>query len=772
MQQQGHIRQLQTVNSSDSESEGTDLWGYVLIVRRRWLLIALAMLVAVGLTAFITLRLTKIYRATTTVRIETQAPQVLGHSVEDVVEMGTGSFWSNIEYYETQYKIIESRDVAARVVQEYKLNEDPVFLGVGEENLKSFKPVSIEKAAEALQGITTVEPVKDSRLVLIHVDSPDPHRAQLFANAIAKAYKDKNLESMLQSTVDAVDWLSKQLDEAQKNLGTSEKDIRDYKQENGILSISLEDRQNILTAQMTAAATKLTEAQTHRIEVQARKAAIAGAAKSDDPMATPLTEINSNALIQEQKKRYGELSQEYDELSERYGPNFPKMIELQAKLNRIKQDIRREVGNILNAVDAELAAAKSAEAGLERTLEDFRKQAMELAEKGLKYNQLERERKNNEKVYDLLLGRSKEADLSRLLRVNNIHILDAALLPQSPIRPRLQLNLLIALFVGFLAGFGLALLVEFADRTVKTQEDVEELGIAFLGILPSISAASARLGNYEDQSANGNGQKNTKREKRDEKRQINFDLFVHDYPKSQVAESCRALRTNLMFMSPDRPAKRILITSPSPQEGKTTVATNLAIAMAQSGSKVLLVDTDMRRPRIHKAFDMNPRIGISTLVLGESTVEDSVVETKIPNLWVLNCGPTPPNPSEIMHTESFARVVNSLSDRFDRVLFDSPPIAVVTDAAILSKHVDGTVLILKSLQTTKDAAKHAVSVLSDIEANILGAVVNDLDLANRKYGKKYYYRYYKKHGYYYASDGENDSPKPARDEENRPAAST
>jgi succinoglycan biosynthesis transport protein ExoP len=772
MRQPDSIRQLKTVQQAETENEGTDLWGYLLIIRQRWLLIALTMLVAVGLTAFITLRLTKIYRATTTVRIETQAPQVLGHSVEDVVEMGTGSFWSNIEYYETQYKIIESRDIAARVVQEYKLNEDPEFLDIPPENRNDFKPVSIDKAAEILQGITTVEPVKDSRLVLIHVDNPDPHRAQLYVNAIANAYKDKNLETMLQSTVDAVDWLSKQLDDAQQELSTSEQDIRNYKQKNGILSISLEDRQNILTAQMTAAATKLTEAQTHRIEVQSRKAAIAGVVASEDPMATPLDEINSNALIQQLKQQYGDLSQENDELSERYGPNFPRMMELKAKLKRIKGDIKREVANILKAVDAELAAAKSAETGLEKILAEFREQAMDLAQKELRYNQLDRERKNNEKIYDLLLGRSKEADLSRLLRVNNIHILDRALLPQEPVRPRLKLNLIVSLFVGFLMGFGLALLVEFADRTVKTQDDVEALGIAFLGILPSIDASSANINDYGDHLKNEKERRTKKRKEKSDRKPINFDLFVHDYPKSQVAESCRAIRTNLMFMSADRPAKTILITSPSPQEGKTTVATNLAIAMAQSGSSVLLVDTDMRRPRIHKAFGVRPRNGISTLVLGESTIDDSIVETEIPNLHVLTCGPAPPNPSELMHTESFVRVIHSLTERFDRVIFDSPPIAVVTDAAILSKHVDGTVLILKSLQTTRDAAKHAASVLADIEANILGAVLNDLDLSNRKYGKQYYYHYYKKHGYYYSDGGGDGESNPSREGDDRPVAAT
>lgn len=757
----------------DTEPSGIDLLGYFQIVRRRWLLIALTMLVSVGLTAFVTLRMTKIYRASTTIRIETQAPQVLGRDVEDVVEMGTGSFWSNVEYYETQYKIIGSRDVALRVVQEYKLNEDPEFLGVPLEKRKNFEPVSLEEAAGVLQQITTIEPVKDSRLVAIHVESSSPHRAQLYVNAIAKAYKDKNLESMLQSTVDALDWLSKQLDDARNKLSDSENKIRDYKKEKGILSISLEERQNIITAQMTAAATNLTEARARRIETQARKGAIAKAVTSDDPMAVPLDEINTNPLIQQLKQRYGELSQEQDELSERYGPNFPHMVELKAKLKRIRADITREVSNILKAVDAELAAARSTEAGLEKALSNLRDQALELTQKELKYNQLDREKKNNEKVYDLLLGRSKEADLSRLLRVNNVHILDPALLPQIPIKPKLNLNLIISIAFGFVFGFGLALLVEYVDRTIKTQDDVEALGVAFLGIVPSIDTSSASGGNYNDYTKYSRGKKKKKKRKKESDQDpVNHDLFVHNFPKSQVSESCRAIRTNLMFMSADQPANRILITSPSPQEGKTTVAVNLAIAMAQSGSSVLLVDTDMRRPRVHKAFNVRPRKGISTLVLGESTLDESIIQTDIPNLSILTCGPAPPNPAELMHTESFHRALDSLSERFERVIFDSPPIAVVTDAAILSKLVDGTLLIVKSMKTTRDAAKHAVSVLNDIEANILGAVLNDLDLSNRKYGKHYYYYYYKKYGYYYSEEESERKSSPSKEHDDRPSATT
>jgi succinoglycan biosynthesis transport protein ExoP len=746
------------------DDEGIDIIGYLRIVRRRWLIILLAVILSVGAAAFITLRMSKIYQATTTVRIETQAPQVLGRGVEDVSKMGTGSFWSNIEYYETQYKIIESRDVASRVVLELGLNKDPEFLGIPVEERTNFRPANVDEAAEILQRMLSVRPVKDSRLVTISVSHYDPKRARLYANAVAKAYVDKNLESMLQNTVDAVDWLSKQLDDAHKTLTQSEEKIRDYKKEQGILSVSLQDRQNMLAAQMTAVATRLTEARAERIVVQARKSAIAKVVKSKDALAVPLNSINSNWLIQQLKQEHGKLSREYGELSERYGANFPAMKEIKAKLERIEKDIDREVKNILKSIDAELSVASSTEVGLKKALDEFRTQAFELAQKELVYNQFERDKVNNEKIYDLLLGRTKEAGLSRLLQVNNVEILDSALLPEVPIKPRLRVNLALALVIGLILGLGLAFLLEFADRTIKTPDDLDALGVAFLGIVPSIDTASdgsATLGYQE------NGKKiRTKAKKKETTGKDGVpiettDLFIHEHPQSQVAESCRAVRTNLLFMTADNPVKRILVTSPAPQEGKTAVAINLAIAMAQSGSSVLLVDTDMRRPRIHRAFGQKRTSrGISTMMVGESTAEESISHTQVPNLDLLTCGPTPPNPAELMHTDRFARIADELGQLYDRVIFDSPPVAVVTDAAVLSKLVDGTVLVVKSMQTTRESAKHAVGVLRDIEANILGAVLNDLDLTSRKYGKHYYHYYYTKYGDYYELNRPSDVPPP------------
>jgi polysaccharide biosynthesis transport protein len=295
-------------------------------------------------------------------------------------------------------------------------------------------------------------------------------------------------------------------------------------------------------------------------------------------------------------------------------------------------------------------------------------------------------------------------------------------------------------------ALGLAMLLEVLDSTVKDQDDIErKIGLSFLGLIPSIEpGAKESSGTVSPPPAVAalvrSGSK---------------DLYVLSHPKSAVAECCRAIRTNLLFMTPDKPAKKLLVTSAGSQEGKTTTAVNLAITLAQSGLRVLIVDTDMRRPRLHKAFGIPASSnGLSRAILGEVAVLDQVRETGIPNLSLLPCGATPPNPAELLHAERFRRIADELAGAFDRVIFDSPPIGPVTDAAILARMTDGTIIVAKFGETSKDGLTRARRLLVDGGVNVLGCILNDLDLSH---GTKYGY-YGAKYGYYYAED-EASTPK-------------
>ena len=352
-------------------------------------------------------------------------------------------------------------------------------------------------------------------------------------------------------------------------------------------------------------------------------------------------------------------------------------------------------------------------------------EALEVNKKSLDYGRLKREADNASALYQLVIKRQKEATLSSLQETNNVYKLDAAILAERPVHPRVKLNILLAAVVGLLGGIGLAFFLEYLDNTFKGQDDIERLlRIPFLGIIPSIKLDPGP----------------------EERSELKIrDNYLISHPKSTVAESCRTVRTNILFMSPENPVRRLLITSASPQEGKSTVCINLGITMAQSGSKVVMLDTDMRRPRLHKTFGIKTGVGLTTAILGEADLTKVTHASEVPGLDLIPCGPIPPNPTELFHTERFRKMVEELSERYDRVLFDSPPVLVVADPLILSSMMDGVVLVVKSASTSSDLARRAVRQLRDVNAPILGSVINDLDLEHRDYG----YYYYRQYGYYY-----------------------
>ena len=382
------------------------------------------------------------------------------------------------------------------------------------------------------------------------------------------------------------------------------------------------------------------------------------------------------------------------------------------------------------SLESEYQVKLDAEKRLRQELARVKSEAQDVNKKEIEYNRMKRVADNYAALYQHILKRQKEATLAAHQETNNVYKLDSAVEPLRPVYPRVKLNLLLAVVVGLLGGVGLAFFLEYLDNTIKTQEDVERhLRVPFLGVVPSIKLDPKDVEGDVTQLR---------------------DNYLIAHPKSSVAECCRTVRTNILFMSPEKSARRILITSAGPQEGKSTVVINLGITMAQSGSRVLLVDTDMRRPRLHKSFGMVRGQGLTTAILGEAEVEEMVRTTDVAGLDILPCGPIPPNPTELFHTERFAQLLEELDRKYDRLMFDSPPVMMVADPLILSHSMDGVLLVVKGGSTSRDLASRALRQLQDVNARILGVVINDLDLEHREYG----YYYYRRYGYYY---GEKES---------------
>jgi capsular exopolysaccharide synthesis family protein len=400
----------------------------------------------------------------------------------------------------------------------------------------------------------------------------------------------------------------------------------------------------------------------------------------------------------------------------------------------IKKAYESEMDAVLDSFEKAYREMVDNEHSLKALMAETQKEAIEVSKIEVDYKPLQRASEQEAKMYGIIATRQKEIDITGPMKTNNVRVLERAVVPGIPVRPRPVQNLLLGLLIGLGTGVGLAFVIEALDNTLKTQADVEQvLGVPVVGLVPIIGAPPA------GEAA----------EAGDHLRERDLGVFLD--PKSVAAECCRSIRTNILFMSPDRPLRTMVVTSPSPQEGKTTTAINLGVTMAEAGGRVLIVDTDMRRPRLHRSFGVPNQSGISTVIVGKSKLQETIKRTDVPNLDVLTCGPVPPNPSELLHTDRFVAVLAECASLYDRIILDSPPTSAVTDPAVLGNLADGVVLVVKAGETTREAALHARKQLMSAKARLFGVVVNAIDFSNPAYGYDYYYRNYYRYGYTYGN---------------------
>lgn len=712
-------------------------------IRKHWATALAVFALVCLLVTFYTLGQTPIYRASSLLLIDPQPPRPLGKGVDMVVDIGSGNYWNNREYNETQYKIIQSMRVATVVVVQLNLHHDSAFM----KNVPGTAPTegagrSPEDAAEVLRSRIRVEPVKDSRLAMVHYEDADPMRAQRVLSALMDAYLDQHLDFARTSTSTAVDWLRQQTEKLKEELEGGERALHAYKRDKSILSLDLDAQSNMLREEMKKLNDELISVRAKREAITAQRSELVKI-KADDPSDLPAHELLANPTVQQLRQRYEDAVRERAGLEGAgRGVSHPDVAAATSRVAVSRAALLAEVRNVQRAVDRDLAVTKKQEAGLARLFDGAQRRALELNSLEVDYNRLRRARDNTEKLYSVVLERTKESDLARMISVSNIRVVDRAMQPRQPVKPRVGLNIALGALGGIALGIAAALGRALMDRTIKTPEDVEtELGLVCLGLLPEIGGG---LSSY----TYGRAKKHRRRGKT---KPENPELIVHEAPTSGVAEAARAIRTNLLFMSPDAPLRTLLVTSPAPSEGKTTVATSIAIAMAQTGQRVVLIDCDLRRPRVHRVFKhLNDR-GVTTTLLDQTPLEACVLETQVPNLSVIMAGPVSPNPAELFHSERFRAYLRDVSQRFDRVIIDSPPAVTVTDAVVLSTLVDGVVLVARAFSTTKDLARQVVRALSDVGRKPVGMVLNAVNLDRHEY--RYYY-YYGRDGAYSAETGD------------------
>ncbi len=755
---------IEATSSAAKAETDLDLRAVVAVLSRRRRVVGAVLLAVIVLGALLTMRAQRIYSSSATVMIDSSAPEVLSN-VREVYDLGATGYYMSKEYYETQYNVIRSqpvlqkaaaalglspKDLAERVRAsgqaplEARVAKDALH-GLSEDIRRRVELLELHRVKDRvelqeilerldviafLRRLVRVEPVKDSRLAAIVVEHSSAASAARIANAVADSYIEYNLDQKVMVTRSAASWLTDQMHELRDKLQETEIALYEFKKENNMVSVSIEDRQNMIAETLSQLNRSLSDAFAQRLALESRREGLRRVRDEEAPAET-IGEVAASKIIGDLKASYFALQQELAELSERYTADHPKQVVLSKRLELLRATLEQEIDKTLAAIDAQYESAVGNERRLRAAIEEIKSEALEINKKEIDYNRLKRERDNNAALYDLVLKRGKEADLSQLLRVNNVRKLEQAEPGKSPVRPRVALNLLVAVFLGTVLAVVAAFVVDYLDNSIKSQEQIEQLvGLPFLGIVPSIKNDKAERGG----SIPGR------------------DQYMLEHPRSSVAECCRTIRTNLLFMSHDRQVRRILVTSSGPQEGKSTTTINLAITMAQSGARTLLVDTDMRRPRLHKSFGVDGAKGISSLIMGEVKHAAAIVPSGVPNLDLLPCGPIPPSPVELLHGESFARVVAELSRDYDRIFFDSPPVAAVADALVLARSVDGVVLVVHAGKTSWHAAIDCKRRLLGVGANMLGVVLNNVDVDSRRYGG--YYRYYQYYHSPYGADAD------------------
>lgn len=713
---------------------------YLDAARRLWWLPVVAIVVCVVVATAWTVRQPKLYRAAASMVIETRTPKLLT-GVEEVVDMGAGG-WVPESFYETEHEVMRSRAVAGAAAVALRLPENDAHNGLAgvTDPAERARRLAELDPADLTVGRYTVEPDRRSSVVRIVVIDDDAKFAADLANAVVDAYRDINVDKRVEGNRDASRWLGAQHRDLQGKLEGSEDKLIAFMEENDVLNASMESQLDEVRQRASAFNSQLAEEEAAAIRDSLNVAALKQV-HEDPALVDTLPEIQAAGVVNSLKTKLIELRATEVDLAARYQAEHPRMKLLHEQMDTLRGELQREIDAVLAALERQKASREASIVGLRAALAVERQKEARLNKLALEYNRLKRERDSQGQLFDMVTSRMKEADITSALPYNNVRVLDRALAPKAPFRPNLTINLLAALLLGAVFGVALIILLELLDTTVKNQVDVERLKLPFLGLLPDIETGSARGG--EQAATQG-------RER---------DLVVLRSPRSAVAECARFIRTSLVFMSPDRPLKTLVVTSPGPEEGKTTTAVSIAITMAQTGSRTLIVDTDMRRPRLHKVFGVGAERGVSTLLVGESTLDATVQKTEVDKLDVLVCGPPPPNPAEMLLSQHFKDLVAELAKRYDRVIFDAPPLGPVTDPAIVGALTDGVVLVLKCAKTRKDATASALKALADAKARVLGAILNEVDVTSKRYAGAYY-AYYHKYGAYYGSD-DDGGKKPA-----------
>jgi len=652
------------------------------------------------------------YRASATLQVRPKSGQELQH--REVMDFTVRGYFEIQQFYRTELQIITSRRIREEVLRAYN---EMGFTDLLEE----------DNGLAKLSAIVTVVPEEQSQLLRITTVHTDPERAAIIANLFATTYAERSLEVRQEMSSSATTWLRQQLDEYQAKYDQVNEELLQFKRDNNLADV--EESLNTLNAQFEALNRAYGEKSTERLIYESEVSHHFDLSKRNDydRLSRLLTSPTLTALNTE----LSELLAKEAEYASRYGAKHPSTAQIQGELESLRRAVNSEVDRVLRTERAQLDALSESQERLSGEIDTVKQAMLIFQEKKVDFDKLAAKRDETERLHKSLSSRLEEVALASRTQSNNVSFVDHAVAPESPFKPNIPLNMIVGLFVGLLGGVALAFLREYVDDTVSSKIDVSTyLKLPFLGVVPVIP---------EDIPAN------------------EYDLYTYYHPRSSVAEAVRGVRA-MVELNPTRPSPtRLLVTSSLAREGKTSMVARLGIAYAQMGKRVVLIEGDLRRPRLHQVFSGDNTVGLANYLMDAATVDDILTPTVMPGLYAIYSGPSTAHPNEALGTERMEALLSELEKRVDVVILDSPPSVPLADAMVLSRFVDGVVLVVKDGSISRSVVEQMVEELRQVDANILGVVLNNVDIARNGSRYKYYHAYRDYYTSYADSSGSQQS---------------
>ncbi|MFH2043223.1 MAG: polysaccharide biosynthesis tyrosine autokinase [Acidobacteriota bacterium] len=765
------------MNGFEDEAREVDLLEYwKVIVKRKWIIATFtgALVFFVAVFSFLA---TPIYKATTTLMVEEDSGRVL--SIEDTFGY-QNQVYRDLRTFNTQLRLIQSKSLSERVARKMNLIARPEF-GAGKVNRKTLlaaardilmlkwlgsgkKEVNGENrtrrdpnegiARSVLSGID-VSPIRETKLVELSYSSTNPRLAAELINVLAEEFIDFTIEKRYQRTQQASDFLMEQIANLRDELRLQEEALQKYSADKGIIMLS--DNESAVLSVYEQLATAHTSAIAERVNKEADFRELQNLDVDSLPQDV------DNPLIQNLKDRYFQRRGEYQQKLKTYRQDYPEMIALGAEIDQMRSDLDSEIRKARETAEKSYRTAQEKENNLKRELDRQKNEMARMDQSAIQYKSLEINLNSDRNLLNTLEERQSTTQVSaRLggLKTSNITVIDPAEVPRSPVSPKKKMNIILAFLIGAFGGIGLCFVLEYLDNTVKGPEDAEKLtGLPSLGVIPYLPPEGIkkkkRYG-YSSYRYKYSGGPTAGEDGQEEKEQniTEIDLINYHHPTFFISEDYRTIRTSILFSHADGPPKIISFTSALPGEGKTTSAANMAVAFSQLEQNILIIDADLRKPRLHKLFEVRNVVGLSAYLTGKIPFEEAVVDTRINNIWLMPSGPLPPNPTELLNSRKMKELMTGVRRDFDLVIIDTPPVMAVVDPVIVASISDGTVFVVQAGKTTEKPFVKAAEEMKKAKCKIIGVLFNEAKMNREGYYSDSYQYHYKYH--YYGKEEETE----------------